>query len=137
MSLIYHLIVALILNGSVFQNIGQNNYLTAGKKNYETWIAAKETNSILSAIGFFRNNTKDVIDINYFLSAERYSVMGSSLINQKGAVIIKSNETGELSKLVINTTPNASYIIRLTVSDDNNIIAKDSILYNWNNKKEF
>lgn len=101
-----------------------------GVNNYKTWISDQRVDGNLYITGNFTNNSDKDLTISYLLITDKSGFSGNSSSTQKGKVEVKSHGEKILSSVSINVVKSDSYIIKLVTYKGDEVIGRDSVLYN-------
>ncbi len=100
---------------------------------YKAWIHT-EGKSMIKISPRFKNNTNQAVTISYKLQTKKTGAAGnSSSMSQQGQHVIQPNQEAALSVSQINIQSREKLDIKLSVYNNNTLIAQDSLVLNGDN----
>ena len=93
---------------------------------YRAWISVEWEDSVLMRVKCFCEAPEDGY-VRYELKAAKSGGTGTSKTSQSGRVYVKKNEAKALSLLKLGISSDDSYIIRLKLYKEENMVAEDSV----------
>ena len=120
-----YLLLFLLITGFGF---GEHTGMPPDQKNVRAWIISSQKETTYTFSGRFLNETGTQMSCTYQLKAARSGRSGNSSSVQKGRFTAAPGKEVRLSKFSVNINENDCCQVELSVWQDENVIAGDTLV---------